>query len=365
MTEATQKPGIVQRLKSHLAGAFSEDLLPLRREYDGDRLDEYIERNRKVAYRYVLMAIAVMLAPIDAHNFYTGNTIPAIAGLVVLFLFLINIVMLTRDKEPFLSPPSVLLMTLALVLISVVYGQSYNLYWVYPLLVALPVLLKTRASVWLGILVGVVVTPFVLLRFDTNTAIIVFLSMVHTWLISAWLMYAASKQSRRLSELAITDPLTGAFNRRHLQQEVKQAFIAYQRYKRPATLLLIDVDYFKRVNDEFGHETGDRALCTIVTMIKDRLRIMDHVFRYGGEEFVVLLMETDETHAIHVAEELRSQIEQARIVPAGNLTVSIGVCDVLQADSIDHWQNQCDRALYQAKAEGRNRVVIATPGPLA
>ena len=203
-------------MKMHLMGAFSEDLLQQQPEYDGDRFDEYMVRNRKVAYRYVLMAIAVMLGPIDAHNFYTGNYVPAVAGLVVLFLFLINIVLLTRDKEPFLSAPSVLMMTLALVLMSLVYGQSYNLYWVYPLLVALPVLLKTRVSVWLGILVGIVVTPFVLMRFDTNTAIIVFLSMAHTWLISAWLMYAASQQSRRLSELAVTDPLTGAFNRRHL-----------------------------------------------------------------------------------------------------------------------------------------------------
>jgi diguanylate cyclase (GGDEF)-like protein len=119
------------------------------------------------------------------------------------------------------------------------------------------------------------------------------------------------------------------------------------------------------VNDEFGHDVGDRALCAIVNMIRNRLRMTDLIFRYGGEEFVVLLMETDESHAIYVAEELRSQIEQAEIIPGGSVTVSIGVCDVLQADSIDHWQNQCDRALYQAKAEGRNRVVIATPAPLA
>ncbi|MCZ6830413.1 MAG: hypothetical protein O7F73_12670, partial [Gammaproteobacteria bacterium] len=207
MTEISQKSGIGQRMKRHLTNAFSEDLLPLRHEYNGDRFDEYMVRNRKVAYRYVLMAIAVMLGPIDAHNFYTGNTIPAIAGLLMLFLFLINIVMLTRDQEPFLSPPAVLMMTLALVLLSLVYGQNYNLYWIYPLLVALPVLLKTRVSVWLGILVGIVVTPFVLMRFDTNTAIIVLLSMAHTWLISAWLMYAASQQTRRLTELAVTDPL--------------------------------------------------------------------------------------------------------------------------------------------------------------
>jgi diguanylate cyclase (GGDEF)-like protein len=351
----------LKKLLARLFGESSEQ----RRQYDGDRFEEYMVRNRKTAYRYVLMAIAVMLAPINAYNFYSENYIPAFAGLVVLALFLMNIVLVARDREPFLSALMVLMLTVALVLLSLIYGQNYNLYWVYPLLVALPVLLKTRVSVWLGILIGVLVTPFVLMRFDTNTAVIVFLSMAHTWLISAWLMYAASQQSRRLSELAVTDPLTGAYNRRHLKLEVKEAYLSYQRTGRPATLLLIDVDYFKRINDEFGHETGDQALCSIVDMITARLRALDHVYRYGGEEFVVLLQETDETHAIYVAEELRSQIEQANILPSGSITLSIGVCDVLQADSIDHWQNQCDRALYQAKAEGRNRVVIATPAPLA
>ena len=269
MTDDSAAAGPIQRAKNQLIGAFSEDLLPQRREYDNsDSFDEHMVRNRKVAYRYVLMAIAVMLAPIDAHNFYTGNYVPAFAGMVVLILFLINIVLLARDQEPFLSPPSVLLMTLCLVLMSLIYGQTYNLYWIYPLLVALPVLLKTRVAVWLGIVVGIIVTPFVLMRFDTNTAIIVFLSMAHTWLISAWLMYAVSQQSRRLNELAVTDPLTGAYNRRHLQQEARQAYQTYQRYQRPSTLLLIDVDYFKNVNDDMGHEAGDQALCGIVDLIR-------------------------------------------------------------------------------------------------
>ena len=333
-----------------------------RREFDGDRFEQVMVNNRRVAYRYVLMAIAVMLGPIDAHNFYAGHYIPAFAGLFLLALFLFNIVLLARDREPFLSPPTVLLMTLFLVLLSLAYGLNYNLYWIYPLLVALPVLLKTRVSVWLGILVGVMVTPFVFMRFDSSTAIIVCMSMVHTWLISAWMMFAVSEQSRRLSELAITDSLTGAFNRRHLQREARKAFQVWRRERRPATLLLLDVDYFKDVNDSLGHDAGDRALCSIVEIIRNRLRQDDAVFRYGGEEFVALLLETDEAHALQVAEDIRTAVQAADVAPALETTVSIGVCDVTQADSIDHWLSQCDRALYQAKAEGRNRVVIATPG---
>ncbi len=359
MSDNARQSSFFERFKQQLVSAFSDDLLPRRREFDGDRFEAHMARNRKVAYRYVLMAIAVMLAPIDAHNFYSGNYLPALAGFFVLVLFLWNIYLLTREREPFLSPPTVLLMTLALVLMSLVYGQTYNLYWIYPLLVALPVLLKTRVSVWLGVVVGVIVTPFVFYRFDTSTAIIVCLSMAHTWLISAWLMYAVSEQSRRLNELAVTDPLTGAFNRRHLQAEAQRVFQTYKRYDRPSTLLLVDVDHFKQVNDDFGHEAGDRALCGIVDMIQNRLRVMDHVFRYGGEEFIVMLAEADQAKAGHVAEEIRSAVSESRLLRERQITVSIGVCDVTQAESVDEWLKRCDRALYSAKEQGRDRVVIA------
>lgn len=305
-----------------------------------------------------------MLAPIDAQNFYNGQFIPAFAGLIVLSLLLFNIYLLTQDREAYLAPPIVLLMSIALVVLSLVYGQNYNLYWIYPLLVALPVLLKTRVSVWLGIAVGLIVTPFVFMRFDTGTAIIVMLSMGHTWLISAGLMFAMTQQSQRLNEMANTDPLTGAHNRRHMQTEARSAWLGYQRDQRTSTFLFIDVDFFKLVNDNFGHDAGDKALCGIVNLIRNRLRSEDRVFRYGGEEFVVLLRDTDESQAIYVAEEIRSFVEQTDFIPDHKITISIGVCDVLQADSVDHWLSQGDRALYQAKAEGRNRVVIATPGAL-
>jgi diguanylate cyclase (GGDEF)-like protein len=362
LTENTTEAAGGSPLKVRLEDAFAEDLLPRRRQYDSDFFDKQLAKGQRNAYRYVLVLLAVMLAPIDAQNFYNGQYIPALAGLIVLSLLLFNIYLLTQGREAYLAPPVVLLMSIALVVLSLIYGQNYNLYWIYPLLVALPVLLKTRVSVWLGVIVGIIVTPFVFMRFETGTAIIVMLSMGHTWLISAGLMFAMTQQSRRLNEMAMTDPLTGAFNRRHMQQEARRVWQSYQKDQRTSTLLFIDVDYFKLVNDNFGHEAGDKALCGIVSLIRNRLRSEDLVFRYGGEEFVVLLRDTDESRAIHVAEEIRSFVEQTEFIPEHKITISIGVCDVLQADSVDHWLSQGDRALYQAKREGRNRVVIATPG---
>ena len=359
MNRTGQKVSLQTRILGGLAAVFSGDTPLQRRAYDGDHLDQHYGR---AAYCYALLAIAVMLAPIDAYNYYSGHYVLATAGLLVLFLFLSNSYLQSSDRQPLMSLPAVLLVTLGLVMLSLIYRQNYELYWIYPLLVALPILLKTRLAVWLCVAVGLMVMPFVWMRFDTGTAIVVCLSIAHTWLIGGGLMYALTHQAHRLNELTVTDPLTGAFNRRRLQVVGKEALQIWIRDLHPSTMLLIDVDHFSQVNEELGQEAGDLVLCRIVELLKQRLRSLDQVFRYGGKAFVVLLMETDEVRAIHVAEELRSCVEQAKLVPARALTVSMGICDVTQVGTVEQWFNQCDRALFEAKNEGRNRVVIATPG---
>ena len=264
--------------------------------------------------------------------------------------------LLARGRGFLFLPKLALLVALALVVATLVHGDNRSLYWVYPLLVALPALLKTRTATWLAALLGAAVIPVVWMRFDVSTAIILTLSMACTWFISVRIMLAVSRQSSKLGELIITDPLTGAFNRRRLRIDARQAVQTWQRYRRPSTLLLLDVDHFKRVNDELGHDVGDRALRELASILQRRLRSLDSVYRYGGEEFVVLLVETDASQAAHVAEDLRAQVQSADIVPGRALTVSIGLCDVMEAESVEQWLGLCDKALYQAKQAGRNRV---------
>ncbi|MEP6359754.1 MAG: GGDEF domain-containing protein [Halioglobus sp.] len=330
-----------------------------RRAYDGRRLDSKLVANRRNAYRYILLILAVVLAPVDAHNFYTGQIVPAVAGLTLLLIFVGNIWLLSMGRDAFLSPALVLLLTIAMVVLSVVYGQTYSLYWLYPLLVALPVLLRTRWAVWLGIVCGVIVTPLVFYQFEPETAVIICLSMAHTWLVSAWLMYAVNEQSSRLKDMALTDALTGAFNRRYFESLAEQAIEIWQRYQRPASLLVLDIDHFKKINDRHGHATGDEALKGLVTLISQRIRGVDTLCRYGGEEFVVLLAETGVIQAARVAEEIRVKVQEAALAPGDGLTISIGVADLTGASSVEAWFDAADAALYRAKQAGRNRVETA------
>ena len=347
-----------QILQRNFREAFSGELVQQRRAHDGRRLDSALVANRRNAYRYILLILAVVLAPVDAHNFYTGQLLPALAGLVLLLVFASNIWLLSMGRDAFLSPALVLLLTIAMVVLSVVYGQTYSLYWLYPLLVALPVLLRTRWAVWLGIVCGVVVTPLVFYQFEPETATIICLSMVHTWLVSAWLMYAVNVQSSRLKDMALTDALTGAFNRRYFESLAEQALEIWQRYQRPASLLVLDIDHFKQINDSYGHATGDEALKGLVALISQRIRGVDTLCRYGGEEFVVLLAETGAIQAARVAEEIRAKVQAAALAPGPGLTISIGVADLTQASSVEAWVQSADVALYRAKQAGRNRVEI-------
>jgi diguanylate cyclase (GGDEF)-like protein/PAS domain S-box-containing protein len=165
----------------------------------------------------------------------------------------------------------------------------------------------------------------------------------------------------RLVALTITDPLTGALNRRAGETRLEEAFRELRRRGRTFSLLMIDCDRFKRVNDTLGHDAGDQVLIALVRICQESLRMVDVTFRWGGEEFLVLLPGASREIALAVAERLRLAVEAATIVYEQHviaITVSIGVAAAEDAGgSADDIMRRVDRAVYAAKAGGRNRVV--------
>lgn len=170
----------------------------------------------------------------------------------------------------------------------------------------------------------------------------------------------------RLLELATTDSLTGLSNRRHFLGLVSGEFARARRYGVHLAFLMIDVDHFKRVNDTYGHETGDRVLCHLADTLRQCLRTMDIAGRLGGEEFAVLLPETSREGAIYAAERIRAAVEQTHVATESALcgiTVSIGVV-TLESEMSDFnvLIRNADAALFEAKRLGRNRVVLHHAG---
>ena len=161
---------------------------------------------------------------------------------------------------------------------------------------------------------------------------------------------------RRLEAEAVTDPLTGAFNRRHMETCLVQAMERRSRLGEPASLLLFDVDRFKDINDDLGHAVGDDVLKRLVGVIGRRVRRVDVLFRIGGEEFALLLAGAAFADALAAGEHIRACVERARLLGTRAVTISIGVSELGDRQSVREWIAEADDALYVAKRHGRNRV---------
>jgi diguanylate cyclase (GGDEF)-like protein len=168
------------------------------------------------------------------------------------------------------------------------------------------------------------------------------------------LQKALLASNRRLEELSRTDDLTGVGNRRSFDAELVSRFEHALRYGRPLTLVMIDIDHFKEVNDTFGHQAGDEVLQRIARVLQRSTRQSDFVARFGGEEFVVLLPETPLLEGLRVAEKIRAAVA-AENFPT-HVTVSAGVAAMRHIDFPDALIAAADAALYKAKESGRNRV---------
>ncbi len=161
--------------------------------------------------------------------------------------------------------------------------------------------------------------------------------------------------------LSLTDALTGLYNRRHLDSNLEREFLRAKRYKSDLSIAVIDIDFFKQVNDTHGHLCGDYVLKEVAYMILETLRKTDLVFRYGGEEFVAILTETPLVKAVIPLERLRRTIEEYPFKYNGiefKVTVSIGVNSTdSDVETAGEFLDGADKALYSAKNNGRNRVI--------
>ncbi len=170
----------------------------------------------------------------------------------------------------------------------------------------------------------------------------------------------------KTKELSLHDPLTGLANRNFMNIELRKTFAMARRAKRPLSLIMLDLDHFKQFNDTYGHPAGDKLLVDIAAIIVSIMRETDLVVRYGGEEFLIILPETDSSSAVRIAERIRTTIMQTGFLYAGNvqpshITVSQGVAtydQTMKVDEEDRIIVMADEALYHAKTSGRNRVEV-------
>jgi len=171
----------------------------------------------------------------------------------------------------------------------------------------------------------------------------------------------AAQVTHELDFAAKTDQLTGIYNRRYILRRIEEELVRFSKEACVFSLALADVDFFKKVNDEYGHEVGDKVLLMVAGMLKSSLRKQDVVARWGGEKFLVLLPETTSEQAQQLLEGVREQIAQTGLWDEERniqVTVTLGIAAMQKGETIDAVMNYADIALYRGKKNGRNCVIV-------
>lgn len=252
-----------------------------------------------------------------------------------------------------------LALTVTIGYLALVTFGNISIMWAFPILGA-GFLLADRVFASLSALGTLALTGAFADRFDT--AVDLWSFMTTGILVSIFGLIFATRtemQQRRLAEIAARDPLTRAGNRRALRHALDEAASTLAQRNTPASLILLDLDHFKSINDVYGHDAGDRILVNFVEIVTTRLRDHDGIFRLGGEEFVVVLAGATLVDAERVARVLKRTFATQLEGPGGVVTASMGVAELLRDEAVRQWLSRADEALYRAKQAGRDRIVTA------
>jgi diguanylate cyclase (GGDEF)-like protein len=302
-------------------------------------------------------AAVVLLLPFSINAYLQGRTGLGTGILCAVLVLGINALAIYLKRSPPIPLILLLIPITAGVATSLKIQGFYGALWSYPTVLLFTFALSRRMANVCNLLLLVIISALVYHYIGTTYTIRFFATLTLTIILANIILGIVIDLHRRLLDQATVDPLTGAFNRRHMERCLGDAIERQRRSAAPASLLLIDIDHFKRINDQLGHAKGDSVLKSIVSLIRKRARKLDLLFRIGGEEFMLLLPDTREPEAAMMAEQLRAAIAEATLLEGWRVTASIGVSELHAGESIDAWMRQADEAMYAAKTAGRDRVI--------
>lgn len=359
MTAAVLRPS-VQR-----CGADTEGVKKLRAFWrsmnlDDDALADY----RAGIVKRISLLGGVVLSVLAVLHLAGGRVLLMALNFAVAGLLLGSAWALGRGRRALVPFPVLMSLLIAAIGVSIHWQGMPGVLWAYPTLFLCYFVLPRRLALVLSLVLLVMVSLVSLGPLGTALTLRVILSMAFVLLMINVVLGVLGDLQRALVQQAITDPLTGSYNRRHLQTHLDRLSdrlspaAGHPTAPGPA-LLAIDVDHFKRINDQHGHAAGDQVLRQLVQVVSSRQRLGDVLFRTGGEEFMLLLPRTRSADAQLLAEDLRARVARSPLLPDGPVTVSIGVSVLAAGQGVPAWLKAADAALYRAKQDGRNRVAVA------
>jgi diguanylate cyclase (GGDEF)-like protein len=318
-----------------------------------------VEEHYAAMAKYLAVTAAVFFPIFAVNNFVQDRDLIGYVSVAVILILALNAVLLRRvgynPLRTFFFVVPALLTFIALVFIQ---QGVISALWCTPALFAFYFILPERYA-WLanGFLI-VIATLFAELTLEHNLALRISVTLTIAAILGGIFVRIISSQQALLKEQAVSDPLSGLKNRMLLYETLEQAIKLNQRNKSVVTLLELDIDHFKKINDQYGHGVGDQVIVSVADILKARVRKSDTAFRIGGEEFLCLLHHCDRDQGEKIAEQIRCEIMEAGLLPDHHqsVTVSLGVAGYQPGETTESWLKRVDDNLYRAKSAGRNRV---------
>lgn len=300
---------------------------------------------------------ALVLAPFAVYRFLTGAFLAGVLDVIVMICITCFVAYALKSKKVELSGRVIVVINCLGVSISAVLLGFTGVFWVYIVILSNYFLTQSQRFATVFSLLAIAAVLFFVKTFATTIEMWSFLmTSLLLAMLSGIVAYQYDKQKCRLELLATIDPLTGAYNRRAMESELKLALEEFTRKGTPMSVIMMDLDNFKFINDHYGHEKGDHVLASFAKLVKQNTRTNDRLFRYGGEEFLMLINNGKVHEAEAIAEKIRITVQMSPKSEMEHITVSIGVASIRQSESVDQWVARADAAMYRAKQLGKNRV---------
>lgn len=310
----------------------------------------------------IISAVAViLLTPFSIIHFIEGRVLLGLSSFAIVIISALNTWnCIYKHYQPLLILYGLVpCIIMSLILIFRELGIE-GMLWSYPAALSFYFMLPGRYAWIANTLLLAIVVPQAWISVDTVLATRFAATLLMTSIFAGIFITFISKQQSKLETIAVTDSLTGLFNRSLLQNTLDRAIEQSRRKGTPMTLLMLDIDHFKTINDTLGHFIGDNVLRDLGDYFQQRVRGADTVFRIGGEEFIILLNDTNGTTAHRVAENMRKEIALLPLLSEQAVTISVGIAELQPEDDINNWLKCADKNLYKAKSAGRNQVAICS-----
>jgi len=318
-------------------------------------------RNSVEAYLPLILSAAGSLGvlPFAILRYMQGAWLAAVVDTLIVVGFFAFGTYVYRTQHVRFASIAIALICAVGVLATVYIIGPRQIYWAFPALLGIFYLLRPREAVVLAVVTLLALIPVLMPLANSQETTTVVVTFLVTSMIAFAFSLITSRQREQLLVLATKDPLTGAGNRRGLDTKLTEVVNSFQRSGTVSSLVLLDLDHFKAVNDIYGHAVGDQILQSVTEIINLRIRVTDSLYRIGGEEFIVVLERADLHKAAHLAEQLRTLVDANELVPDHAVTISLGVAELKDGESPNDWLHRADEALYCAKDAGRNSTSVS------